>query len=187
MNERKLRRVLSTDRRRRALRERPTPKWLTSAKDLDEMAKRRCLMILSVLSGTRPVSEVIEEAKISRGTYYQLETKAIQAMLQTLLPGVEASGGGENLTNQMKRLEQKIARLEREKRRAERLAYLTRQVIRPGPVSTGGKGPRPRKRKASMKPGGEPLPGSPRAPESSRGPSIPTTAGAGAPSHGTAS
>src|SRR5262245_35188719 len=124
MTERKLRRVSRTGpRRTRALRERPTPKWLMSATDLDEMAKRRCLMILSVLSGTRPVSEVIEEAKISRGTYYQLESRAIRAMLQTLLPGAESSGGGENLTVQMKQLEKKIARLEREKRRAERLAY----------------------------------------------------------------
>lgn len=158
-----------------------------TAKDLDEMARRRCLMILSVLSGTRPVSEVIEEAKISRGTYYQLEARAIKAMLQTLLPGAETSGGGENLTHQLKLLEQKIARLEREKRRAERLVYLTRQVIKPGPMSTG-MGPRPGRRKASTKPGSKLLPPSTKTPETSRSsPSTPTTAGAGAPSHGSAS
>ena len=56
--------------KRRKPRPRPTPKWLVRPSDLDEMAKRRCLMILSVLSGERPVTEVVEEEQISRMTYY---------------------------------------------------------------------------------------------------------------------
>ena len=36
---------------RRTRRPRPTPRWLTRRADLDEMAKRRCLLVLSVLRG----------------------------------------------------------------------------------------------------------------------------------------
>src|SRR5512146_1308953 len=70
----------------RARRSRPTPKWLTGRTDLDELAKRRCLMILSVLSGERPVSDVLEEQGISRGTYYNMEQRALEAMLAALIP-----------------------------------------------------------------------------------------------------
>lgn len=127
------------------LRGRPTPKWLKT-KELDEMARRRCLLILSVLSGETPVSSAIEEAKISRGTYYQLETKAMNAMLQALMPGAETQGGGEPLVSQMTRMESRIRALERDKRRLERLLYLTRQVLRPSPVKTD-KGPRMKRKK----------------------------------------
>ena len=130
----------------RRLRERPIPKWLRTT-ELDEMARRRCLLILSVLSGTTPVTQAIEEAGISRGTYYQLETRAMKAMLQALMPGAETEGAGEPLTAQLTRMEARIKTLEKEKRRAERLLYLTRQVLRPGPVKTD-KGPR-RKRRTS--------------------------------------
>src|SRR5262249_1356385 len=71
--------------RRRTSRPRPTPSWLVKQSDIDEVARRRCLMILSVLSGERPVTEVVEEAKISRQTYYQLESRAVRAMLSALL------------------------------------------------------------------------------------------------------
>lgn len=105
-------------------------------------------MILSVLSGTTPVSQAVEEAKISRGTYYQLETRAMKAMLQALMPGAEMDGAGEPLTAQMTRMEGRIKTLEIEKRRAERLLYLTRQVLRPGPLKTD-KGPRTRRRRST--------------------------------------
>ena len=134
----------------RRLRERPTPKWLKT-KELDEMAKRRCLLILSVLSGETPVSQAIEEAKISRGTYYQLETKAMKAMLQALMPGAETQGGGEPVVSQMTRMEIRIRVLEKDKRRLERLLYLTRQVLRPGPVKTD-KGPRKKRKKTPASP-----------------------------------
>ena len=36
---------------RRPTRPRPTPRWLSKATDLDEIGRRRCLMVLSVLAG----------------------------------------------------------------------------------------------------------------------------------------
>ena len=75
--------------RRRASRRhrsRPTPKWLLKAEDIDQVARQRCLMVLSVLSGETPVTDAIKTAGISRGTYYQLETRALSAMLRSLGP-----------------------------------------------------------------------------------------------------
>lgn len=116
-------------RRRRA---RPTPRWLVKRSDLDEMAKRRCLLVLSVLSGERPVSDVIEEAQISRPMYYQLEERALRAMLVALTPGAAEPGSSEP-TKRIAELEQKVAQLEADKRRGERLLLLTRKVLK-GPM-----------------------------------------------------
>jgi hypothetical protein len=162
--------------RKRKNRSRPTPKWLRTQQDLDEVARRRCVMILATLSGVEPVSEVIEREKISRGTYYQLETRALRAMLGALTPGAEPDGRGAGMTQRIAELEKKTARLEQEKRRAERLLFLTKQVIK-GPVTTGLGRPK-RKRASSTSNGNKPSPHSSKAnPQPS--PSTPTAAGAG--------
>jgi hypothetical protein len=122
--------------KRRKPRTRPTPKWLVRPSELDEMAKRRCLMILSVLSGERPVTEVVEEEHISRMTYYQMETRALKAMLAALMPGAEQVGGT-SAAERIRELEKQVKELERHKRRAERLLLWTRQVVKPGALTTG--------------------------------------------------
>lgn len=135
-------------------RARPKPSLL-EREDLDEMARRRCLMILSVLSGERPVTDVIEETKMSRGTYYNLEERALKAMLVALTPGAESSDA-DSPAKRILELEQRVAQLERDKRRGERLLLLTRKVVKTGPLTTGA-GRRPsstragRKRSASSK------------------------------------
>lgn len=131
------RKTPATDTRRKR-RSRPLPRWLTGSTELDDMAKRRCLMILSVLSGERPVSEVIEEHGLSRGTYYNLEERALDAMLAALVPGASAETSDASSAIPAKRiadLEAKVQRLEQEKRRAERLLFLSRQVLGPGAVT----------------------------------------------------
>lgn len=168
------------DRRRKA-RSRPTPKWLNKTPNLDEIARARCLMILRVLSGEQPVTEAISAAKISRGTYYQLETRALNAMLTALNP-MAAPDGAPDLSGPSKRiadLETKVKRLEQEKRRSERLLLLTRKVIRPVPITTGRgpKGPR------STRNGKRPSPDS-REKATKSNPSIRTPDGEAAPSSG---
>ena len=73
-------------------RRRPAPRWLKSSKEVEAVARSRCLMLLSVLSGEVPVTDAITQAKISRATYYQLETRALQAMLAALNPLAASSG-----------------------------------------------------------------------------------------------
>src|SRR5438105_3934232 len=119
---------------RRKHRSRPTPRWLKSAPELDAIARSRCLMVLSVLSGETPVSDAIAQAKISRQTYYHMETKALRAMLVALNPLASSSENGapdlSAATARIEDLQEQVKRLEQEKRRSQRLLFLTRKSIR---------------------------------------------------------
>jgi hypothetical protein len=131
---------------KRRKRSRVLPSQL-KAQDLDEITKRRCLMLLNVLSGRVPVTDAIAQGKISRGTYYQLEAKALSAMMAAVSP--TASDGGPALvrSKEIEALEQKVRKLEMEKRRLEHLLVLATKVVQPGPLTTG-KG-RPCKRRST--------------------------------------
>jgi hypothetical protein len=106
--------------------------------DLDAVARSRVLMVLSVLSGEKPVTSAIEEAGISRGFYYQLETKALNAMLLALAPGADsdASPDATGLHQRIKDLEDKLSRAEQAQRRAERMLYVQRKLTGAGPMKT---------------------------------------------------
>lgn len=159
--------------RTRKHRSRPVPKWIREKQELDEMARRRCLLILSVLSGEKPVSDAIAESGLSRNTYYQLEEKALDAMLSAL--GPTPPGRKPDRTAEVASLQAKLARLEEEKRRAERLLLLTRKVVRTGRLTLPGLG-RPRSTISGAKPSNGSAPTGP----SSASPSTPTPGGAGA-------
>ena len=162
-----------TDRRRA----RPTPSWLMDGKDLDEMARRRCMMVLRVISGEQAVTDAITEAQISRGTYYQLEERALKAMLAALMPGGEQAPNASPAAR-IAELEEKVAMLERHKRRSERLLLLTRKLVKPGSMKSGA-GRKPKR--SSTSPGRKPSRAStPKAMASSSvSPSIPTRDGEG--------
>jgi len=171
---------------RRALRARPIPRWLTGREDLDQIAQRRCLLVLSVLSGEKPVTAAITELGISRPLYYQLETKAIVAMLTALAPGANAAASANEATpaHQVAMLEDKITELEQDKRRLERLLFLTRKVLPPGPIALPSKRGRPMgsRNRSSADSGREPSPSSTSSTSSTTAlpsvPSIPTPDGA---------
>ena len=124
----------SADEPQRKHRRRPVPRWLLKSQELDAIARSRCLLILSVLSGEKPVTEAIREARISRPGFYQLETRALNAMLSALNPmASRAKDGSPNLSGAMHRiaeLERNVEKLTQEKRRAERMLLLTRKSIR---------------------------------------------------------
>lgn len=128
----------SKGRRRgsRRHRSRPTPKWLLSSAEIDRTAKERCLLVLSVLSGDKPVTDAIAEAGISRGTYYKLETQALNAMLRALGPLATAEGQETSPVRQIALLETKVRDLERARRRSQRLLLMTRRVMRRGEKKT---------------------------------------------------
>jgi hypothetical protein len=171
---------------KRPTRPRPTPQWVLTSTEVDQMARRRCLQLLSVLSGEKSVSEAIAEMKISRGGYYQLETRALAAMLAALAPVVESASSKDGAqAGKIKALEEKVTKLEQGKRRLERLLLLTRRVVKPGPMKlgrgrqTGSRRPRARK---TASPSSTPTP-----PLGSNGPSTPTKDGGGGPTSGSAS
>ncbi len=112
------------------------------------------MLVLSVLSGEKPVTTAIEEFQISRGFYYQLETKAINAMLLVLAPGGDgdSSPDATGLHARIKQLEDKLSRAEAAQRRAERLLFVHRKLTSSGPVKT--KRGRPPKTTTSSTQGG---------------------------------
>ncbi len=157
--------------RTRKHRARSLPKWIREKRELDEMARRRCLLILSVLSGEKPVSDAIAESGLSRNTYYQLEERALEAMLAAL--GPTPPGRKPDRSAEIAALQAKVTKLEEEKRRAERLLLLTRKVVRTGRLTLPGVG-----RQRSMTGGATRSPGSPPMSAPSASPSTPTPAGA---------
>jgi len=132
------------------------------------MGRRRTLMVLSVLSGERPVTEVIAQAQISRGTYYQLEERALRAMIAALTPTSSASADedstqiAESPARTIAALQTKLARLERIKRRQERMLLMTRKLVKTGPMTSGAGRPRkkPSSPRRSTSPGPKPSRGS---------------------------
>lgn len=124
----------------RKRRSRPTPRWLSKSEQIDRVAKARCLMLLSVLSGEKPVTEAIVESGISRASYYQMETRALNAMLRVLSPtsteeGLEDTSPARRIAE----LEQQVRRLEKGRRRTQRLLVLTRKVVRKAPLLAKGR------------------------------------------------
>lgn len=159
---------------RRARRSRPTPSWLLEHQNDDEIAKRRVLMVLRVLSGETPVTDAIEGTDISRQMYYQLEERALKAMLRVLTPGVETTsvtGPDPSMLRRIAELEAKTKQLEQEKRRAERMLFLTRKMVPTGPMKSHRRG-RPVKSPGSKVGGPNGSPASTRATNSTsrRGP-----------------
>ncbi len=122
------------------------PKMIESS-DKDDIAKRRTVMILDVLSGRTPVSDAIEQASISRAMYYQLESKALVAMLDALTPGESKTGPSPSSNKALTTAQDRIERLEQDKRRLERLLSMTTRVLE-GPMKKA----RGRKRKTSSTP-----------------------------------
>lgn len=109
-------------RRRRLL-----PRWLKSSAQLDALARSRCLMLLSVLSGELTVSDAVAQAKISRAAYYQLETRGLRAMLTALNP--LAGRVPQPPAASIKALQARVAQLEQDKRRSQRLLLLSRKAL----------------------------------------------------------
>ena len=178
MKTQRARRAGSADEPRRKHRPRPIPKWLQDSEKLDAIARARCLMVLSVLSGEKPVTDAIHQAKIARGTYYQMETRALNAMLAALNPLATAAETAvpDLSAHRIEALLARIAQLEQEKRRTQRLLLLTRKSIR-SPLTTGRRGRLPKAMLLGSMPGGRVRSVASKAKASSSAGSTPTKAG----------
>lgn len=134
------------------------PLWLMQPSEQQAIAQRRTLMILSVLAGQKSVQEVIEEERVSRTFYYQLEDRGLQGMLKALSPRIEGvTSEHQELTQareQMRLLSERVKSLTQRKRSAERLLRLLIKSNQ-ARVTTERRG-RPRKAlSTSMSPGGD--------------------------------
>jgi TolA-binding protein len=104
------------------------PLWLMQPSEQQAIAQRRTLMILSVLSGQKSVQEVIEEERVSRTFYYQLEDRGLEGMMRALSPRIEGvTSEHRELTQareQLRHLNERVKSLTQRKRSAERLLRL---------------------------------------------------------------
>lgn len=104
------------------------PLWLMQPSEQQAIAQRRTLMILSVLAGQKSVQEVIEEERVSRTFYYQLEDRGLEGMLQALSPRIEGvTSEHRELTQareRLRRMSEQVKSLTQRKRSAERLLRL---------------------------------------------------------------
>lgn len=125
----------------RKRRSRPMPKWLKKKGELDEIAQRRTLMFLDVLSGATPVTDAIEQAQISRATYYKLEEQALKAILVAMEPGA-VPGRAPEISTRLWQVEARVKELEMDKRRLQKLLSMTRKVLRPGTMKAAPGRPR---------------------------------------------
>lgn len=130
MMKRRARRAGTAADGRRKPRRRLVPKWLKDPRRLDALAQGRCMMVLSVLSGETPVTEAIAQARISRGTYYQLETRALKAMLAALNPLASAQKrcAPDLSATRIQALLERVRTLEQDKRRMKRLLLMARRA-----------------------------------------------------------
>lgn len=181
MRKQRVPRAGTVDATRRKHRPRPIPKWLQDTAKLDAIARSRCLMVLSVLSGEKPVTDAIAQSKISRGTYYQMETRALNAMLAALNPlaSVAQNALPDLSATRIEALLGRIERLEQDKRRIERLLLLTRKSIR-APLTTGRRGRLPKRALLGSMASGSARSRRLKAKATSNSASIPTKAGEGA-------
>lgn len=104
------------------------PLWLMQPAEQQAIAQRRTLMILAVLSGQKSVQEVIEEERVSRTFYYQLEDRGLQGMLKALSPRIEGVTSEHRELSQarerLRRMSEQVESLTQRKRSAERLLRL---------------------------------------------------------------
>jgi hypothetical protein len=173
----------AADGRQRKRRRRRAPSWLNHP-EFDALARSRCLMLLSVLSGEQSVTEAIAEAKIPRPTYYQLETKALNAMLLALNPRAAMTPEGlpdATAAGRIEKLERQVQRLEQEKRRSRRLLLLMRKSMR-SPLMRPRRGRPPKNAPLASITSGKRRSGISKAKASPSADSTPTRAGeSGAP------
>ena len=136
------------------------PLWLMQPTEQQAIAQRRTLMILSVLAGQKSVQEVIEEERVSRTFYYQLEDRGLQGMLKALSPRVEGVTNEHRelmqAREQARLLGERVKSLTQRKRSAERLLRLLMKSNH-ARVSTERRG-RPRKALSTVMMAGGDLP-----------------------------
>ena len=101
-----------------------TPRTGPGALEGSSEARRRATVILETLAGVRTTEEAAQALEVAPARYYQLEAYALQGFLVALEP--KQRGRLVSVEQQNERLQNEIARLEREVKRRQAL-YRTMQ------------------------------------------------------------
>ena len=93
----------------------------------DEASKKRVWALLQVLSGQMGVSEAAKAVQISSPRYYQLEKKALSAMLMAMSP---TQGRGQPM-ERLQKLQERSVALEQENARQKQLLRMAKRLWGP--------------------------------------------------------
>jgi hypothetical protein len=116
---------------------RHAPGGIALGKDAGHEAQRWAALILDVLAGVRTPSQAAEVLAVSVPRYYQMETRALQA----LVAGCEAKprGPGQSAEKELAALRRRQQRLEGELNRQQTLVRLAQRAIGLAPPKTPAK------------------------------------------------
>lgn len=109
-----------------AARHKPQPAGPKALSGSDE-AKRKSALILEALCGLRPTQSAADEMGVALVRYYVLETRCLQAMIEALEP--RARGRKRDVEQEMAKLHEENARLEREVMRVQALYRVTQRAV----------------------------------------------------------
>src|SRR6516225_4136383 len=106
---------------------RHTPGGATLGKDAGHEAQRLAAAILEVLAGVRTPSQAAEALGVSQARYFQIETRAMQALVAGCEP--RPRGPGRNADQELAALQRQHERLQRELSRQQTLVRLAQRTI----------------------------------------------------------
>lgn len=90
-------------------------------------ARKRATVILETMLGVRTTEEAAEALGVAPARYYQLETYALQGLVEALEP--RQRGRKVSAEQECERLQKEIARLEREVKRQQALYRTTQRAL----------------------------------------------------------
>jgi hypothetical protein len=106
-------------------------------KEAGREAQRLAAVILEVLAGVRTPSQAAEVLGVSLPRYYQVETRAMQALVAACAP--RPRGPGRSPAKELTALRRQQERLERELSRQQTLVRLTQRTLGLAPPQAPGK------------------------------------------------
>jgi hypothetical protein len=137
----------------KASRRRHTPGGAELGRDTGPEAQRLAAAILDVLAGVRTPRQAAEALGVSLPRYFQVETRAVQALVAACAP--RPRGPGRNPEKELAALRRQCQRLERQLSRQQTLVRLAQRTIGLAPPKTAppktpasdAKGKRPKRRR----------------------------------------
>ena len=114
-----------------------TPGGSGLGKEAGREAQRLAAAILEVLAGVRTPSQAAEVLGVSLPRYYQVETRAMQALVAACAP--RPRGPGRSAAKELTALRRQQERLERELSRQRTLVRLTQRTLGLAPPPAAGK------------------------------------------------
>lgn len=108
-------------------RQRHTPGGAALGKDAGQETQRTAAAVLDVLAGVRTPSQAAEALGVSQARYFQVETRAVQALVDSCAP--RPRGPGRNVDKELVSLRRQLQRLQQEVSRQQTLLRLAQRSI----------------------------------------------------------